>query len=69
MLACKFFFAVGGGVEPPTVQLATIQRLGGQPQSTRVGIILRLSCYHHPRDRRAWLPVSSSYNRVKKRRQ
>ena len=26
--------AVGGGVEPPTVRLAAIQILGGQPQST-----------------------------------
>ena len=51
------FLAVGGGVEPPTVRLAAAQKTDcGQPN------ILRLFLNHHPRDRRVWLPVSSSYN-------
>ncbi len=33
-LSYPFFLAVGGGVEPPTVQLAIKQNFGGQPQST-----------------------------------
>ena len=32
------------------------------PSRQEVGITLRLSYAHHPRDRRAWLPVSTPYN-------
>lgn len=57
--------AVGGGVEPPTVWLAKAQNFGGQSQSTKKdGFMLRLSQIHHPRDRRAWLPISSPYNSI-----
>ena len=37
-------------------------KTGGQPQSAEAGITSRLSLIHHPRDRRAWLPISSPYN-------
>jgi hypothetical protein len=48
-----------GRIRTSTGQLDARQRAraGGQPQST-----LPLSCNPYPRDKRAWLPISSPHN-------
>lgn len=53
--------AVGGGLEPPTVQLATIQLWWSTPVARRRHYTAFIP-YHHPRDRRARLPISTSYS-------
>jgi hypothetical protein len=54
--------AVGGGLEPPTVQLATVQILVVNPSRLRGRHYAAFIPYHHPRDRRARLPISTSYS-------
>jgi hypothetical protein len=59
--------AVGGGLEPPTVRLATVQHLVVNPsRSEETNSAKRHYAafipYHHPRDRRARLPISTPYN-------
>jgi hypothetical protein len=53
--------AVGGGLEPPTVQLATVQLWWSTPVARRRHYAAFIP-YHHPRDRRARLPISTSYS-------
>ena len=54
--------AVGGGFEPPTVQLATVQHLVVNPSRPFGRHYAAFILYHHPRDRRARLPISTSYS-------
>jgi hypothetical protein len=55
------YYCCKGRIRTSTGQLDARQRAraGGQPQST-----LPLSCYPYPRDKRAWLPISSPHNLV-----
>ena len=60
--------AVGGGFEPPTVRLATVQHLVVNPSRSEETKSAKRHYtafvpYHHPRDRRARLPVSTPYKR------
>jgi hypothetical protein len=54
----SFSLSCRGRIRTSTRQLAAVQCCGGQPQSLRFqnGIMLRLSCFPHPRDKRACLP-------------
>ena len=54
--------AVGGGFEPPTVQLATVQHLVVNPSRSCERHYAAFIPYHHPRDRRARLPISTPYS-------